>query len=58
MSSPLRPIGWEQLQLLSRKEQIAVMLTAVNILYKTLAVCSSIWLVQVLWLAAQYRMYL
>ncbi|KAL1519934.1 hypothetical protein AB1Y20_023422 [Prymnesium parvum] len=44
--SPLQPIGWEQLQLLSRKEQIAIILSAVNAVYKLLVIHSSIWLCQ------------
>ena len=40
--SPLRPIGFEQLQLLTRKEQLAVTFTALNFVYKLMVVHASL----------------
>ena len=45
--SPLRPIGWEQLQLLTRKEQLAVTFSALNAIYKLMAIYACIRLYQV-----------
>ena len=44
--SPLHPIGWEQLQLLTRKEQLAVTFSAFNAAYKLMAIYTSYRLVQ------------
>ena len=45
--SPLRPIGWEQLQLLSRKEQLAVTFSALNAVYKLMVIYACIRLYRV-----------
>jgi len=39
--SPLRPIAWEQLQTLSRKEQLAVTFSGLNAFYKIMAIYSA-----------------
>ena len=40
--SPLRPIEWDTLQQLSRKDQLSVMLSVLNVVYKLIVVWSAI----------------